>query len=142
MIIMMVTSGHIVSSDGRGAAGEDHALQNHSPYSRGDDQPVNCNDSARYMNMNLGMKVNVNLNVMVMLMMLMMMMLLMLMLEMDSTHTSIKRKTDIDRHISCVPWSVNFQPTTAQPCAQVMSNPVDVAKTRLMNQRSEEGKPL
>jgi hypothetical protein len=63
-----------------------------------------------------------------------------LMLEMDSTH--IKRKTDIDRHISCVPWSVNFQPRTARPCAQVMSNPVDVAKTRLMNQRSEEGKPL
>ena len=32
------------------------------------------------------------------------------------------------------------QPPGQQP--QVMSNPVDVAKTRLMNQRSEEGKPL
>ena len=104
MIIMMVTSGHIVSSYRRGAAGFPKPLTLFQRRFR----PVNCNDSARYMNM----KVNVNLNVMLMMllmmlmmlmmmmmmmMLMMMLMLLMLMLEMDSTH--IKRKTDIDRHI-------------------------------------------
>ena len=29
-----------------------------------------------------------------------------------------------------------------QSMLKVMSNPVDVAKTRLMNQKAEEGKPL